>query len=174
MTRGQCGSLLLHCVTLSFTTSRRLLPAHGAPSLCEKAGSCLFGFAGKGGRDRPSFLAVRLFQTDRENKCLEPAPVSAHFLLRKNFIPSARRNSCRVLLFRQSMLSAVGAVGQASTRGGSRLPAGQIFPAADSRAHPEACTRLSKYHCAEGFRISEPPKLGHWTQLRWNHPAQKS
>jgi len=28
MTRGQCGSLLLHCMKLSFTTPCRLLPAH--------------------------------------------------------------------------------------------------------------------------------------------------
>src|SRR5207245_18560 len=28
MTRGQCGSLLLHCMKLSFTTPYRLLPAH--------------------------------------------------------------------------------------------------------------------------------------------------
>src|SRR2546428_6485223 len=29
MTRGRCGSLLLHRVTLSFTTPRRFNPAHG-------------------------------------------------------------------------------------------------------------------------------------------------
>src|SRR5262249_24331080 len=28
MTRSQCGSLLLHCMKLSFTTPCRLLPAH--------------------------------------------------------------------------------------------------------------------------------------------------
>ena len=28
MTRGQCGSLVLHCMTLSFTTPRRFNPAH--------------------------------------------------------------------------------------------------------------------------------------------------
>jgi len=31
MTRGQDGSLLLSCVTLSFTTPRRFIPAHSTP-----------------------------------------------------------------------------------------------------------------------------------------------
>src|SRR5438045_1784079 len=31
MTRGRCGSLFLHRVTLSFTTPRRFNPAHGGP-----------------------------------------------------------------------------------------------------------------------------------------------
>jgi hypothetical protein len=30
MTRGQDGSLLLSCMTLSFTTPRRFIPAHSA------------------------------------------------------------------------------------------------------------------------------------------------
>jgi hypothetical protein len=33
MTRGQDGSLLLSCVTLSFTTRRRFVPAHQIPNL---------------------------------------------------------------------------------------------------------------------------------------------
>src|SRR5260370_35572586 len=32
MTRGRCGSLLLHRTTLSFASSRRFFPAHDAPS----------------------------------------------------------------------------------------------------------------------------------------------
>src|SRR5438876_12148547 len=32
MTRGRCGSLFLHRVTLSFTTPRRFNPAHGGTS----------------------------------------------------------------------------------------------------------------------------------------------
>src|SRR5216683_1677462 len=31
MTRGQDGSLLLSCVTLSFSTPRRFIPAHSTP-----------------------------------------------------------------------------------------------------------------------------------------------
>ena len=31
MTRGQDGSLRLSCMTLSFTTPRRFIPAHSAP-----------------------------------------------------------------------------------------------------------------------------------------------
>src|SRR3989442_11953823 len=33
MTRGRCGSLLLHRVTLSFTTPRRFNPAHGGQDM---------------------------------------------------------------------------------------------------------------------------------------------
>src|SRR5213594_2274440 len=33
MTRGRCGSLFLHRVTLSFTTPRRFNPAHGGPTM---------------------------------------------------------------------------------------------------------------------------------------------
>src|SRR2546426_11492705 len=33
MTRGRCGSLLLHRVTLSFTTPRRFNPAHGGRAM---------------------------------------------------------------------------------------------------------------------------------------------
>ena len=47
MTRGQDGSLLLSCVTLSFTTPRRFIPAHSA--------SCYARSVGKGalGRSAP-------------------------------------------------------------------------------------------------------------------------
>src|SRR3989441_1267099 len=35
MTRGRCGSLFLHRVTLSFTTPRRFNPAHGGPCMIQ-------------------------------------------------------------------------------------------------------------------------------------------
>ena len=39
MTRGQCGSLTLHCMTLSFTTPRRFLPAHRSQTPCSTKSS---------------------------------------------------------------------------------------------------------------------------------------
>src|SRR6266852_8257848 len=41
MTRGRCGSLLLHRVTLPFTTPRRFNPAHGGPAMTEQAAPAL-------------------------------------------------------------------------------------------------------------------------------------
>ena len=38
MTRGQRGSLALHCVALSSTTPRRFIPTHGTPVLLLKLG----------------------------------------------------------------------------------------------------------------------------------------
>src|SRR3989442_9024326 len=49
MTRGRCGSLFLHRVTLSFTTPRRFNPAHGgrdmSPSRTVRQALAVFGLA---------------------------------------------------------------------------------------------------------------------------------
>src|SRR5260370_30329311 len=59
MTRGRCGSLLLHRTTLSFASSRRFFPAHNAPPFANtgrKGGPPVREKRGEGKPDTFDFL----------------------------------------------------------------------------------------------------------------------